>query len=470
MKNVTTASFLLTCCILAGCLLGSCSSGQKKEKEFYEAIDNDNLSEAKSVLREMDGSEKYKCAEVLVEEYIDAGEVQEAVNVYERITPNHCSTYEMQYESLHGHDGYETRVTKLLYQALIENGEFDKAWSYHPLDYQDENYPGNAKCYFSYLSDVLVHLCQTGRQPEAQQFLDTKGLWFQKNVDNSEWVEDYAQYTYRNMIGQLQSILNNNYISSPPASDSGPGGNTGKTTLLERRTAYPIYLMPGDVLHYEVEAQQAVSVRICNADAQSVLRRYSRKAVSDSLKIDYAAIYLLEIDPGKGRQYVTSSLTFTPAPGTPAARPRVSSEQVACAKGDFGAVAVEGISMKNVFKEPRKFTLRGQIKSAFSGTSRAIVAVQVPKGATDVSTPCASPPASSPLPKTASSTKTSCSLTGVSTSSAYRCMREAARRASSPRCWTTTAPSVRKTRTATSMYSATKRTRGASRTARASLP
>lgn len=47
MKNVTTASFLLTCCILAGCLLGSCSSGQKKEKEFYEAIDNDNLSEAK---------------------------------------------------------------------------------------------------------------------------------------------------------------------------------------------------------------------------------------------------------------------------------------------------------------------------------------------------------------------------------------------------------------------------------------
>lgn len=180
MKNVTTASFLLTCCILAGCLLGSCSSGQKKEKEFYEAIDNDNLSEAKSVLREMDGSEKYKCAEVLVEEYIDAGEVQEAVNVYERITPNHCSTYEMQYESLHGHDGYETRVTKLLYQALIENGEFDKAWSYHPLDYQDENYPATQ----SAISATCLTCWSTSARPAASRkrssFSTPRGCGFKR--------------------------------------------------------------------------------------------------------------------------------------------------------------------------------------------------------------------------------------------------------------------------------------------------
>ena len=59
-------------------------------------------------------------------------------------------------------------------------------------------------------------------------------------------------------------------------------------------------------------------------------------------------------------------------------------EQVECNKGDFGAVAVPGVSMRKAFEEPRKFTLRGQLKAAFSGSAIALVAVQVPAGATDV--------------------------------------------------------------------------------------
>ncbi|MCQ2369125.1 MAG: hypothetical protein MJ007_01445, partial [Paludibacteraceae bacterium] len=41
-------------------------------------------------------------------------------------------------------------------------------------------------------------------------------------------------------------------------------------------------------------------------------------------------------------------------------------------------------SMKNLFEEPKKFTLRGQLKAAFSGSARALVAVQIPSGATDI--------------------------------------------------------------------------------------
>jgi hypothetical protein len=40
--------------------------------------------------------------------------------------------------------------------------------------------------------------------------------------------------------------------------------------------------------------------------------------------------------------------------------------------------------MINIFDEPRQFTLRGQIKSTFSGTSRALVPIAVPAGATDI--------------------------------------------------------------------------------------
>ena len=40
--------------------------------------------------------------------------------------------------------------------------------------------------------------------------------------------------------------------------------------------------------------------------------------------------------------------------------------------------------MAKCFDEPRKFTLRGQLKAAFSGSAKALVAVQVPTGATDI--------------------------------------------------------------------------------------
>ena len=40
--------------------------------------------------------------------------------------------------------------------------------------------------------------------------------------------------------------------------------------------------------------------------------------------------------------------------------------------------------MQKCFEEPRKFTLRGQFKAAFSGSAKALVAVQVPAGTTDI--------------------------------------------------------------------------------------
>jgi hypothetical protein len=57
---------------------------------------------------------------------------------------------------------------------------------------------------------------------------------------------------------------------------------------------------------------------------------------------------------------------------------------VKCGKNDEGATAVETIKMVNIFAKARKFTLRGQLKASLSGASRAIVAVPVPAGATEI--------------------------------------------------------------------------------------
>ena len=116
-----------------------------------------------------------------------------------------------------------------------------------------------------------------------------------------------------------------------------------------------------------------------------IIHTYTGKTViADSLEIQNTAIYFLEIVPG-GTQYVDLDINYKVKEfsrlrnATP-----IKAEQVECSKGDFGAVAVSGVRMQNIFEEPRKFTLRGQLKSAFSGSSIAMVPVIIPAGTADI--------------------------------------------------------------------------------------
>lgn len=188
------------------------SIDQNKEAQaVLEAIDSGELSQAKSLLRKVEGDARWECAQILIEEYIAVDDVKNAIYVYERLTPEHCSTYEMQYDATYGHDGYEKEVCRLIYRALIENDEFERAWKYHPLEYDDENYAGNGGCRMSYISDVITYLCQSGRTMEAQQFLDEHGGWFRTHVDFGEWGEEYPSYRYDVVIPQLQAVINSNF-------------------------------------------------------------------------------------------------------------------------------------------------------------------------------------------------------------------------------------------------------------------
>ena len=153
--------------------------------------------------------------------------------------------------------------------------------------------------------------------------------------------------------------------------------------LLEKTMAVPIYLERGDVLFYTIELQNPGTIKLYNADTQSVLRSYAGKTRAvDSLNVANRGIYLLEINPGK-RQYVSMNIYYK-APGLTHPLKYVTTEVVGCGPGDFRAVATQGILMKAAFDEPRKFTLRSQLKAAFSGSSRALVPVQIPSGATEI--------------------------------------------------------------------------------------
>ena len=155
--------------------------------------------------------------------------------------------------------------------------------------------------------------------------------------------------------------------------------------LFEKTETFPVFLKRGEKLRWSFSAQKPLNVKVIDYNSRTTLKTYSnRQLVEDSLTIEHDAIYLVEVNP-LGTQYIDMDVNYKikDINRLTAATP-IKIEQVECNKGDFGAVAVPGVSMRRAFEEPRKFTLRGQLKAAFSGSAIALVAVQVPAGATDV--------------------------------------------------------------------------------------
>lgn len=155
--------------------------------------------------------------------------------------------------------------------------------------------------------------------------------------------------------------------------------------LIEGAQAYPVYLQKGETLNVVASSEQRFTLKISNANSRNVLNSFVAKtSVEHSIEIKNTAIYLVEVVPTKA-QYLDLSVKYKIANTSRLAAPTpINTEQVECAKGDFGAKGVPGVYMHKCFEEPRKFTLRGQLKAAFSGNSKALVAVQVPAGTTDI--------------------------------------------------------------------------------------
>ena len=192
--------------IMALCFLVACTP--IASKKCQSALDAGNLTEAEKYLKEIKGSsECLYYGGMLIDEYLAIGNLDRAIYVFERIT-GHCSMYNMQYKGLYNNAAYTEKYSRKIYDALIKEGRYDEAWNYHARSYGSEDYPGNAPDYFSYMSDVIVAMCNSGQQAQAQQFIKQKSVWFIKNVDNSYSVDSYLDYLYDIMRSQLFKVLN----------------------------------------------------------------------------------------------------------------------------------------------------------------------------------------------------------------------------------------------------------------------
>ncbi len=100
--------------------------------------------------------------------------------------------------------------------------------------------------------------------------------------------------------------------------------------------------------------------------------------------VQNSAIYLFEITP-KGSTYIDLKVERQLSDFSQMGEGGdIHIDTMECGATDFMAVKVPGISMKSLFEEPRKFTLRSIGKSFFGGSSRAVITLTVPSGCTDI--------------------------------------------------------------------------------------
>ena len=204
---ITIISFVVVLAIFGW--IGSCivkcagpTETEKYQPQFKEALSKGNLDNAKEILSLYGNLDD---AKTLIESYLAQDDVDNAIYVFEKIT-GHESRYDA--EKL-DEDSYSRACMKLIYDKLIETKQFDKAWNYHLLEYKNENYAGNAQCYYQYMSDVVMYLCISGDKNAAKQFVKDKAVWFQKNVDKGEWGEEYIdEFSYEKVKKSLLNIIN----------------------------------------------------------------------------------------------------------------------------------------------------------------------------------------------------------------------------------------------------------------------
>ena len=194
--------FLMFLC--SAVLFLSCESSVEK---MDVALSNGELSKAESLLSGMSGSKMYRYSSRLIDEYLSIGNVDKAIRVFNDLTP-HCLMSEIQYTELYSSASYTKENAKKIYKALLDAERYDECWDFHPLNYDTETYPGNAPNYFSYMSDVITHLCARGKADMAYRFMMQKRVWFLNNVDNHKWGHEYPENSYSIMCNKLVEVYN----------------------------------------------------------------------------------------------------------------------------------------------------------------------------------------------------------------------------------------------------------------------
>lgn len=180
-------------------------------------------------------------------------------------------------------------------------------------------------------------------------------------------------------LAEFQKTLKKSLLNRPAVIVST------SSSLLDSIATIPVWLEQGETLSYSIQSDKPLDVTLYNYDSRNVLASYkSTQKVTQNFRVPYSAIYLLRLEP-KERQYASVDISYRPNSLDRLMHPaQVAITHVNGKPGEFLSQEIKGLSMTDAFNEPQKVTLRSGLKSAFSGSTRSLIPVQITGGATDL--------------------------------------------------------------------------------------
>ncbi len=212
LRRVKDVCLRVVAVVLLAVSFAACHDGNIDK--FEEKLAEGNLAEAQEFLAKIKSTrDAAPCAYKLIQAYVEAGAVDKAVYVYEKITSWHNDRTEIDGP---WSDRYEGKVCKLLRTELLKKGDYETAWNYYHRSNIDENSEFNAEDRFLYLSDVVDDMCNRGKQEEASKFVDKNLRWFVRNVDGIEDEYDWQiklkrDYNSTSVREKLFEQIDNSY-------------------------------------------------------------------------------------------------------------------------------------------------------------------------------------------------------------------------------------------------------------------
>lgn len=168
-------------------------------------------------------------------------------------------------------------------------------------------------------------------------------------------------------------------VASESTSFSSKGLISRRHMKVDAVKRYPYYFKAQDQLRISLTPHGSALVSLFDINHQKRLKQWHvQGTLEEQVTMPSDGIYMIELRPDGGELIADIALSYEGVDNDK--RPRVSERTVSCKQGDFLAEATESVRVSPVFKEPKKVGLRGNLKSIFSGKSRALISVPVPAG------------------------------------------------------------------------------------------
>lgn len=201
---------------------------------------------------------------------------------------------------------------------------------------------------------------------------------------NAENMGEEAEKKCRALKDRINELKKN-----PEMAFQGPGmgsvaGSGQGSMLFKRRNIkfagvlrLPYSLCKDDKLHLELNSQGTMIVSLYDVANERRISQWTVNGATDEeVAITTNGIYVVELKARGGTVLADVTLSYT---GTDKSRrPHVREKLLPASPSQFLAIKQDSIVVSSVFREPKKIGLRGNLKSMFSGKSRALIAVPVP--------------------------------------------------------------------------------------------